>query len=136
MPDSSCPESYSNPSGMRPQNTCPASQRNPSAAVPEEMPLMGFAALNPSYDLQDRLLEIDRLAERIVASSSEHRPELMTITIGDHVRVIGLPSGLPDATVRDDLTLKALFERCVGRVLPVTGIAHGMAELEVGEVIG
>lgn len=51
---------------------------------------------------------------------------------GDIVRVIAVPPSLPD---NEDT--KLIFERCVGRVFPVVDVrADGLAELEVGEVMG
>ena len=56
--------------------------------------------------------------------------------IGDKVRVVGLPSSLPD----DDMGTKALFQDCVNRIFPVVGIVATikgrLIELEVGEVRG
>jgi hypothetical protein len=56
--------------------------------------------------------------------------------IGDKVRVVRLPSPLPDG----DMGTKALFQDCVNHVFPVASIvtsAKGrLFELEVGEVRG
>ncbi len=54
------------------------------------------------------------------------------MNIGDHVRVIKIPGGLPD----DDLRTRLVFERCLGRVFPVVGLQGGLLELDVGEVMG
>jgi hypothetical protein len=55
--------------------------------------------------------------------------------IGDKVRVVGLPSSLPD----DDMGTKALLQDCVN-LFPVVGIVATikgrLIELEVGEIRG
>ena len=58
--------------------------------------------------------------------------------IGDRVRVVGTPDGLPD----DDMETKRIFGLCVGRVFPVKdltrveGLEYQLVELHVGEVVG
>jgi len=52
--------------------------------------------------------------------------------IGDRVRVLAIPSGLPDGQIHT----RSLFEQCVGRVFPIIGFQENLLELEVGEVLG
>ncbi len=58
--------------------------------------------------------------------------------VGDLVRVIGIPDGLPD----NDMDTKRIFELCVGRVFPVQDLTpvddleYELVELHVGEVVG
>ena len=52
--------------------------------------------------------------------------------LGDRVRIIKIPSNLPD----DDMRTKELFERCLGRTFAVVGHQGGLLELEVGQVLG
>lgn len=58
--------------------------------------------------------------------------------IGDKVRVIGIPEGLPD----NDMQTRRIFELCLGRVFPiedikqVEGLPYDLVELLVGEVVG
>ncbi len=58
--------------------------------------------------------------------------------IGDKVRVIGIPGGLPD----NDMQTKRIFELCLGRILPiedikqVEGLPYPLIELLVGDVVG
>ena len=58
--------------------------------------------------------------------------EVVSTKIGDRVRVITIPSRLP----QDELQTKSLFELCVGRVFPIVGFQGDLLELEVGEVLG
>jgi hypothetical protein len=51
--------------------------------------------------------------------------------IGDKVRVVRLPSSLPDG-----MGTQALFADCLNRVFPVAGIKEHLVELEVGQVRG
>jgi hypothetical protein len=57
------------------------------------------------------------------------------LKVGDYVRVTGIPQDLPNLD-GDDLRTKDIFERCLGRVFPVTGFQGKWLELEVGEVVG
>jgi len=52
--------------------------------------------------------------------------------IGDRVRILTVPPGLPEG----EINTRSLFERCVGRVFPITGFQGGLLELEVGHVLG
>ena len=58
--------------------------------------------------------------------------------VGDRVRVIGFPEGLPD----NDMQTKQVFELCLGRIFPIEDIKqvedlpYGLVELLVGEVVG
>ncbi|UCH73456.1 MAG: hypothetical protein JSU82_14065, partial [Rhodospirillales bacterium] len=58
--------------------------------------------------------------------------------VGDRVRVIGIPDGLPD----NDMDTKRIFELCVGRTFtvqdltPVEGLEYELIELHVGKVVG
>ncbi len=52
--------------------------------------------------------------------------------VGDCVRVVGVPQGLPD----DDMGTERIFSLCLGRVFPVVGFQNGLVELNVGEVVG
>ena len=55
----------------------------------------------------------------------------MPIKIGDTVVIIAVPDPLPTG-----MGTRALFESCVGRAFSVVGIANGLLELEVGNVVG
>jgi len=57
------------------------------------------------------------------------------LKIGDRVRVTGVPPDLPGPH-GDDLHTQEIFERCVGRVFPVTGLQGERLELRVGAVVG
>jgi hypothetical protein len=52
--------------------------------------------------------------------------------IGDKVRVIRIPPGLPEG----EIGTKSLFESCVGRTFPIVGFQGNLLELEVGEILG
>ena len=58
--------------------------------------------------------------------------------VGDKVRVIGIPEGLPD----NDMQTMQVFEQCLGRIFPIEDIKkvedlpHELVELLVGEVVG
>jgi hypothetical protein len=54
------------------------------------------------------------------------------VKIGDEVRVVTIPSRLPE----DEMNTRSLFELCVGRVFPIVGFQGDLVELEVGEVLG
>ena len=54
------------------------------------------------------------------------------MNIGDLVRVVSVPSGLPEG----ELATKSLFESCVGRIFPIIGFQGRLLELEVGEALG
>ena len=57
--------------------------------------------------------------------------------IGDLVRIVGVPDGLPPDGDPDGLNTTSLFRSCVGRVFPIVDFNElGYAELEVGEVTG
>ena len=51
--------------------------------------------------------------------------------IGDKVRIVALPEGLPDG-----MGTRALFVDCLNRVFPIAGIEGNLVELEVGEMRG
>ncbi len=54
------------------------------------------------------------------------------MTVGIRVRIIGMPSDLPD---QSDLPTKAVFAKCVGHEFVVAGFNDlGMAELVVESV--
>jgi hypothetical protein len=61
------------------------------------------------------------------------------MTVGDDVKIIGVPSNLHDD---EELQTRLLFEKCVGKVFPVQaiekidGLDHPMIQLNVGEVLG
>ena len=52
--------------------------------------------------------------------------------IGDLVRVVAVPPGLPEG----ELATKSLFQSCVGRIFPIIGFQGHLLELEVGEALG
>jgi hypothetical protein len=58
--------------------------------------------------------------------------------VGDKVRVIGIPEGLPD----NDIQTKQIFELCLGRIFPIEDLKQvedlpcELVELLVGEVVG
>jgi hypothetical protein len=54
------------------------------------------------------------------------------VKIGDKVRVVTIPSRLPDG----EMNTRSLFELCVGRAFPIVGFQGNLVELEVGEVLG
>jgi len=59
--------------------------------------------------------------------------------IGDRVRLIGIPPSLKDD---EDLKTRSLFEKCLGRALPIAdlksvqGLSHQLVLLDVGHVLG
>ncbi|MET0409539.1 MAG: hypothetical protein ABW006_14355 [Hyphomicrobium sp.] len=53
------------------------------------------------------------------------------MNIGDKVRVLGMPDGLPD----NKMLLK-LFKGCVGKTFPIAKFDDGLVELHVGEAFG
>jgi len=56
------------------------------------------------------------------------------VTIGTHVRLVGVPDGLADYP---DFPTKSTFERCVGQEFVIAGFNEiGMAELEIESVTG
>lgn len=56
------------------------------------------------------------------------------MTIGTHVRLVGVPDGLEDYP---DFPTKSTFERCVGHEFVIAGFNElGMAELEIESVTG
>ncbi|MEO9876010.1 MAG: hypothetical protein ABJM26_16420 [Anderseniella sp.] len=59
------------------------------------------------------------------------------VKIGDRVRLVAIPDGLPPDDKAGALGINSLFQRCLGGVFPVVDINElGWAELEVGEVNG
>jgi hypothetical protein len=54
------------------------------------------------------------------------------MNIGDRVRVLGVPDGVPG----DNKMLLKLFKSCVGKTFPVMKFDDGLVELHVGEVFG
>ncbi|MFT3732706.1 MAG: hypothetical protein QM780_15005 [Hyphomicrobium sp.] len=52
--------------------------------------------------------------------------------IGDKVRVLGVPDGVP----KDNKQLITLFKGCVGKTFPIVKFDDGLVELHVGEVFG
>ena len=52
--------------------------------------------------------------------------------IGDKVRVIRIPPGLPEGKI----ATKSLFGSCVGRTFPIVGFQGHLLELAVGEILG
>jgi len=52
--------------------------------------------------------------------------------IGNEVRVVTLPHGLPEG----EIGTKSLFESRLGRVFPIVGLQGHLLELEVGEIFG
>ena len=52
--------------------------------------------------------------------------------IGDKVRVLGVPDGVP----KDNKQLMTLFRGCVGKTFPIVKFDDGLVELHVGEVFG
>ena len=56
------------------------------------------------------------------------------MTIGDTVRLIGLPDGLEDYP---DFPSRSTFQKCLGREFTVTALTdNGRAELPIGSVTG
>jgi len=53
------------------------------------------------------------------------------MNIGDFVEIVSVPTVLPQG-----MGTCELFEACVGRVVPIAGVASGLLELHVGEVVG
>jgi hypothetical protein len=54
------------------------------------------------------------------------------MNIGDKVRVLRVPDGVP----KDNQQLITLFRGCIGKTFPVIKIDDGLVELHVGEVFG
>ena len=54
------------------------------------------------------------------------------MNIGDKVRVLGVPDGVP----KDNPQLMTLFRGCVGKTFPIVKFDDGLLELHVGEVFG
>jgi hypothetical protein len=54
------------------------------------------------------------------------------MNIGDKVRVLGVPDGVP----KDNKQLMTLFRGCVGKTFPIAKFDDGLVELHVGEVFG
>jgi hypothetical protein len=58
------------------------------------------------------------------------------VKTGDRIRVVDIPSDLPD----NELRTAEIFRRCLGRIFPVATVAHvedrEFLELEVGEICG
>ncbi|HEY8128153.1 MAG TPA: hypothetical protein VIF39_05470 [Hyphomicrobium sp.] len=54
------------------------------------------------------------------------------MNIGDKVRVLGIPDGVP----ADNKMLLKLFSGCVGKTFPIVKIDDGLVELHVGEAFG
>jgi hypothetical protein len=54
------------------------------------------------------------------------------MNIGDRVVVVSIPAELPSG-----MGTQELFEKCLGRTFPIVGFNdYGLAELEVGHVVG
>jgi hypothetical protein len=51
--------------------------------------------------------------------------------VGDLVVVTQVPGELPDG-----MGTKELFEKCLGRTFAIVDFSNGLAQLEVGEVLG
>ena len=56
--------------------------------------------------------------------------------IGDLIRVVSVPDGLPEDDPATDRWMKTIFEPCVGHSFPIIDLTNGLIELEVGEVMG
>jgi hypothetical protein len=54
------------------------------------------------------------------------------MNIGDKVRVLGVPDGVP----QDNKMLLKLFKGCVGKTFPIVKFDDGLVELHVGEAFG
>lgn len=54
------------------------------------------------------------------------------MNIGDKVRVLGVPDGVPS----DNKQLMTLFRGCIGKTFPIIKFDDGLVELHVGEVFG
>ena len=54
------------------------------------------------------------------------------MNIGDRVRVVTIPSELPENEIRT----RSVFELCIGQVFPVVGLQGNLLELHVGDVLG
>lgn len=52
--------------------------------------------------------------------------------LGDIVRVVSVPSDLPEG----DIQTKTLFDLCLGRTFPIVGFQGPLCELHVGGVRG
>ena len=52
--------------------------------------------------------------------------------IGDRVRVVTIPSALPE----NEMNTASLFKLCLGQVFPIVGFQGNLLELEVGRVLG
>ncbi len=52
--------------------------------------------------------------------------------IGDKVRVLGVPDGVP----ANNKQLLTLFRGCVGKTFPIVKLDDGLVELHVGEAFG
>jgi hypothetical protein len=50
--------------------------------------------------------------------------------IGDKVRILTIPSDLPEGEIH----MKSLFEKSVGRILTIVGFQEHLLELHVGEI--
>jgi hypothetical protein len=61
------------------------------------------------------------------------------VKVGDTVRLIGIPPGLPDD---DELRTRSLFEKCLGKSFriveleTVEGLSYKLVKLNVGQVLG
>ena len=51
--------------------------------------------------------------------------------VGDMVVIVAVPDPLPTG-----MGTRAVFDACVGHAFSVVGIANGLLELEVGNVVG
>ncbi len=54
------------------------------------------------------------------------------MNIGDKVRVLKVPDGVP----ADNKQLITLFRGCIGKTFPIVKLDDGLVELHVGEVFG
>jgi hypothetical protein len=52
--------------------------------------------------------------------------------VGDIVRVVRVPSGVPN----DNKQLVTLFKGCIGKEFPIAQLDDGLVELHVGEAFG
>jgi len=51
--------------------------------------------------------------------------------IGDKVRVLTIPAGLPENSIQT----RSLFQMCLGRVFPMVGFQGNLLQLEVGAIL-
>lgn len=52
--------------------------------------------------------------------------------IGDRVRVLTAPPGLPEG----ELNTRSVFKLCVGHTFSIVGLQGNLLELEAGEILG